>query len=532
MSIFNTVTFRKPKRSLFNLSHEVRFSAKFGQLIPFFCKEVVPGDTFQVTTEMMARAMPMTAPLMHRVNLFTHFFFVPNRLVWDQWQEFITGGEDGNSTPPFPRCLVYTDTPGSLPDFLGVGVFPRSDSRRTTTYVNALPFRAYSLIWNEYYRDQNLQEELEISKESGIDNTVNRENLLLRNWEKDYFTSALPWTQRGTEAIAPLRGENEVLLRTDSDGSAVDYAKLRYTGSPSAVGESSQMPGGYVDVQYGGALSISEDANNPAVALDPNGTLYTNMEGSFYSINELRRALALQRWLEANARGGSRYIEQIYSHFGVKSSDARLQRPQFLGGGIVPLRISEVLQTSSSTANSDLGDMAGHGMAVGTTREFRRFFEEHGFIIGICSILPRTSYAQGTQRVMQKFDRFDYYFPEFAHLGEQEVWNSEVFQGASSTDIGALSGIFGYQSRYAEYKYYPNTVHGDLKTSGFENWTLYRKFASKPALNSEFIDVNSDEEELGRIFPVKEGEDGQFIVQMFNRVKAVRPMPKHTIPGL
>ena len=530
MSIFNTVAFRKPKRNIFNLSHEVRMSAKFGQLLPFFCKEVVPGDIFQVNVENLIRAMPMTAPLMHRVNFYTHFFFVPNRLVWDNWQDFITGGEDGTANPVFPKVSVDTSTPGNLADYLGVGVYNRGIIG-TRANVNALPFRAYNLIWNEYYRDQNLQEEIEIPKTDGFDN-ITQTGILLRNWEKDYFTSALPWTQRGAEAISPLRGENDVLLRYDNNGLASNYNRI----VPAETYNSNW--GSFGNIEYENEVLVGQNdpnegsSDNPKIAIDPNGTLYTDMQGAYFTINQLRLSLALQKWLEAGARGGSRYREQIYAHFGVMSSDARLQRPQFLGGGISPLQISEVLQTSASTDTSDLGDMAGHGIAVGRSRQFRRFFEEHGFIIGIMSIMPKTAYAQGTQRVFHKFDRFDYYFPEFAHLGEQEVWNSEIYQGNTPQNDGAQSGTFGYQSRYAEYKYYPNTVHGDLKTSGFENWTLYRKFASKPVLNDEFIDVNSDEEDLGRIFPVREGDYGQFIVQLYNNVKAVRPMPKHTIPGL
>lgn len=528
MSIFDTVVFPKHKRNLFNLSHERRTSAAFGQLIPIMCQEVLPGDTFQLSTSLFVRAMPMLAPLMHRVNIYTHFFFVPNRLVWDNWKTFITGGEDGTEEPVFPKVsLTYTSMDefnGSLADHLGVGFNPITGANSFT--VNALPFRAYNLIWNEYYRDQNLQDEIEISKEDGLDTTTPL-GIRIRNWEKDYFTSSLPWTQRGPESTLPIAGEANVFL--DSNG-GLGRQIVRTALTPNEPYETSTLGTSTSD----GFLQDRESGFS--VLLDPNGTLKTDLsDATAVTINELRRSIALQRWMENNAIGGSRYIEQIFAHFGVKSSDARLQRPEFLGGSRQPLQISEVLQTSASTDSSDLGDMAGHGVSSASSKQFRRYFEEHGFIIGIMSIMPKSSYQDGTQRLFRKYDKFDYAFPEFANLGEQPVYMSEIFQTsdnfANSDGSKINDNVFGYQSRYSEYKYVPNTVHGDLRSDAFSPWTLVRKFHMPPTLNSQFITADWSEEDLSRIFPITDSET-QFIVQLYNKVKAVRLLPKFVIPSI
>lgn len=526
MSIFQKVVFPKHKRNVFTYNPEFRGHIAFGKIMPFFCEEVLPGDTWQGRTQVFMRAMPMLAPLLHRVNVYTHFFFVPYRLVWDNWKDFITGGEDGTAAPPFPRLLLHRTNSrmGSLADYLGAASFNPVNSR----YVNALPFRAYNLIWNEYYRDQNLQEEINIYKGDGID-TITPTSILNRNWEKDYFTSALPWTQRGPEVSVPLAEDALVYLNNSTN-----EQKIILPGTEDQLGlanlqaSKTELGDSIADLVADDQISGTTIADPK---LDPNGTFSVDLrQSSGVNINELRRSIALQRWLETNARGGSRYIEQIYSHFGVKSSDARLQRPEFLGGGIQPLSISEVLQTSASTENSDLGSMAGHGISAATTKQFRKFFEEHGLIIGLISVMPKTSYMQGTRRLFGKFDRFDYYFPEFANLGEQEVWNSEIYDDGTLPQ-GAESGTFGYQSRYAEYKYIPNTVHGDLQSDAFQAWTLVRKFGEKPVLNDEFVELNYKDEDMGRIFPVTDS-DTQFVFQAYHNFKAIRIMPKHVIPSI
>lgn len=514
MSIFDNVAFPKHKRNVFDMSHEFRCTAKFGALLPIFCEEVLPGDTWQIKTDSFVRAMPMLAPLMHRVNIYTHFFFVPNRLVWDEWKDFITGGEDGTANPTFPT-VVDSAQPGSLADYLGC-----SNNSDVTGTFSALPFRAYNLIWNEYYRDQNLQEESPIDKSSGRDNVTSK-MILDRNWEKDYFTSALPWTQRGPEVTVPIGDSADIVFKDGLLGQTV----VGSNGVPITNDSWLKNVGG---VLHSSPDDLDESTIAQPAVLSPSSYEADLSTATGIDINELRRSIALQRWLEANARGGSRYIEQIFSHFGVTSSDARLQRPEFLGGGKQPLSISEVLQTSSSTENSDLGEMAGHGISASRTKQFRRYFEEHGLIIGIMSIMPKSSYMQGTRRFLQKNDRFDFAFPEFANLGEQEVWNSEIYTDARN---GAESGVFGYQSRYSEYKYIPSTVHGALKKDAFAPWTLVRKFQALPPLNQNFVRLNWLLDETGRIFPVEDSNE-QFVVQLYHNVKAIRILPKHVIPSI
>lgn len=511
MSIFSSIRVFKPRRNVFDLSHEVKLSCNFGQLIPFFCQDVVPGDTFKMRTESLVRMAPMLAPLMHRVNVYVHFFFVPNRLIWDEWETFITGGEDGTEEPVFPTSYFTSGNleVGKLADYLG---YP---SPSNGYKASVLPFRAYDLIWNEYYRDQNLQDEVPISKASGDDDVTYKE-ILYRCWEKDYFTSALPWTQRGGDVHLPLNGDAPVELVPNS-------GRQRLMGlNGVALGTTSGMQTN---------VNGEPESQNPAYAwnLDPNGTLKTDLSvASGATINELRRATQLQAWLERNARGGSRYIEQIFSHFGVKSSDARLQRPEFLGGGKTPIMISEVLQTSETTENSPQANMSGHGISYGTSNNFKRWFEEHGIVMGIMSIMPRSGYQQGLPRQYQKFDKFDFYFPEFAHLGEQPVYNSELY--LKDSKVGEESGVFGYQSRYAEYKYIPNSSHGEFKTT-LNYWHLDRIFGSNPTLSGSFVECNPQTNDLNRIFAVPEAKD-HFYVQLYNQVKAIRPMPKFGTPRL
>lgn len=515
MKIFDKISINKPRKSVFDLSHERKFSMNMGDLVPVLCQEVVPGDKFRINMEQLVRFMPMVAPMMHRVNVFTHFFFVPNRLVWNDWEKFITGGDKGIDTPVFPTFVNEATVAGlkqalefkygSLLDYMGFPIKQIQDSTLTSEIAkfgfSQLPFRAYQLIYNEYYRDQNLETPITITKTSGSaawNASTYRPLLKLqkRAWEKDYFTSALPYAQKGAELTVPLGGEAPV----KADGESVLVGSI----VPDAAGQ-----------RY-----IETDAIDGILEVDLSNTTSS-------TINELRQAFQIQKWLERNARGGTRYIEQILSHFGVKSSDSRLQRPEYLGGGKTPVTISEVLQMSSTDETSPQGTMAGHGVSVGNSNQFSRYFEEHGMIIGIMSVLPRTAYMQGIPRYMTKTDRYEFFWPEFAHLGEQAVKSKELFWSPNNEAYN--DSDFGYQPRYSEYRYIPDTVHGEF-ASTLKFWHMAREFSQStpPALNADFVKCQGDS--LKRPFAVQDGSH-KLYVQTYCNVKAIRPIPKYGNPG-
>lgn len=528
--LFKNIVGNKPKTNWFNLSHERKFSMKMGQLVPILCEEVIPGDTWNVNTEVLMRLAPMVAPVMHRVNVYTHFFFVPNRLIWSEWEDFITGGEDGTEEPvrpykTFTGVSAYMEE-GSLADYLGFSSEPIGGS----VNINVLPFRAYQLVFNEYYRDQNLETAVAINKTSGLDSLAASELMVVRTraWEKDYFTSALPWTQRGAEVELPL-GTAAPIYATDDvyDGSATTNWTV-YDSSGNPVDGTVSSP---VNIEVGpntnGPLRYVQGAAHNPAWLDPDGNLEADLSSATgATIEELRRATKLQAWLERSARGGARYIEKILSHFGVHSSDKRLQRPEFLGGGKSPIVISEVLQTSETDAGTPQGNPAGHGIAVGNTHQAKKYFEEHGYIIGIISVLPKTAYQQGTRKHLLKDDKFDYYWPEFAQLGEQAVLQAEVYDDYVTANREAT---FGYQSRYAEYKYIPSSVHGDFKDD-LSFWHMGRIFSSAPALNETFIQADTSAINT-RVFAAGDTEP-QLWVQVYNNIKAKRPIPKFNNPSL
>lgn len=525
-SIFKTTVTNKLKRNAFNLSHERKFSLNMGQLVPILCEEVVPGDSWKIRTEMLMRMAPLVAPMMHRVDCYTHFFFVPNRLIWDDWQDFITGGEDGDSNPVMPYRALDDDIwlPGYLGDYLGYQTSEDSVELGRTLAVSALPFRAYDLIWNEYYRDQNLQDPVTISTASGEDTTTN-DQMLYRCWQKDYFTAALPWTQKGDEVVLPLGTTAPI----EYNGQTNPEMRMRdaQTGDETWYSELSGTPSYYGNINYNDIV-FRDGGSTEYFVIDPSQYLEADLASATgATINDLRAALHVQKWLERNARAGSRYTEYVLAHFGVRSSDARLQRPEFLGGGRTPVTVSEVLQTSETSETSPQGNMGGHGISVGTSHEAEKFFEEHGYIIGIMSVMPRTAYCQGLRRHLLKTDKFDYYHPEFAYLGEQEVLLNELYvqAGAEIDD----EDVFGYQPRYSEYKYIPDTIHGSFKESPLDTWHMARIFDSEPALNADFV---SSDDITHNIFADTDTDTHKLYVQLYHDIRAIRPMPVFTEPGI
>ena len=542
MSIFSKVAMPRPQHNTFDLSHDRKFSAKMGELIPTCVLECVPGDSFNIKASNMLRFAPLLAPVMHQSSVYCHFFFVPNRILWSNWENFITGGEDGlypGDATTFPTITPTTSqvNTGGLLDYLGLPssqapVAPSTtpvDTVWSTTKVSAFPSAAYNKIYNDYYRDENLiTTKLNDTLVDGTNPTIGLMDIQKRAWQHDYFTSALPWTQRGPEATLPL-GTTAPVNWIDGYETIL---KNSATGTPIGSFDSSGTP--FETSSAGSGKLYSNLPTTTYLGLDNTDALSVNLAGATAaSINELRRAFRLQEWLERNARGGARYIEVIMAHFGVQSSDARLQRPEFLGGSATPVQISEVLQTSnpaSTPSGTDLtpqANMAGHGVSVGSSKYLSYKCEEHGYIMGIMSIMPKSAYQNGIPKHFSKFDKFDYFWPSFANIGEQAIYNQELFMLESD---GNNMETFGYTPRYAEYKYIPSSVHGTFRTS-LDFWHMGRNFSGRPALNQSFIEM--DEAEIDRVFAVLDPpETENLYVYLHNNIKARRPMPYFGTPTI
>lgn len=506
-SIFKeAISIDSPDKNKFDLSHEKKLSCGMGTLIPVLVQEVLPGDSFKVDTHLMVRLAPMLAPLMHRIDCYTHSFFVPNRIIWNEWEPFLTGGADGMQAPVHPQInLKDINNPtwvglGTLLDYMG---FPPLDINNYPTediFINELPFRAYTEIYNEYYRDENLIAPIAYSKGSGISSLANPQNLTLltqrqRAWEKDYFTTALPWAQKGAPAGAPV--EYTPGLATP--------AKLSLTGAPAPANP---------DLPINAAGNLETPAGG--IRLETEATVL---------ISEIRKANALQRLLEATARGGHRLTEYVLHVFGVKSADSRIQRPEYIGGGRTPVMISEVLsnfQFSGDVEGKPQGNMAGHGIASGSDHGFSYQSDEHGWFITIMSIVPKANYYQGIEKMWRRANRFDYFLPQFAHIGEQEVLNSEVYYDPTA---GIDDGTFGYQSRFAEYKFKLSTIHGEFRDT-LDYWHMARKFTTQPALNQSFVECVPTTD----IFAVP--SEPSFFVQLWHDISAIRPLPYFSNPKL
>lgn len=452
------------KRSKFSLSNYKLFSCDMGELVPCGLTEVLPGDTIQAATSALVRCAPLLTPPMHPVNVAIHHWFVPHRLVWDDWEDFITGGPDGEDDSVFPTITFGGGTGaavGSLADYLGVT--PGVDN----LVASALPFRGYALIWNEWYRDQDLQSELALSTASGSDVTT---STALQNgaWEKDYFTSARPFEQKGPAITIPL-GDTAPVVST---GEAFTWSE---------VGEAQNSP-----IEYSSStprlrpenVTGWSDGGNAMIG-DTSG-LETDLTGaSAITINALREAFALQRFAEARARYGSRYTEYL-RYLSVKSSDARLQRPEYLGGGKNVIQFSEVLQTAEGT--NPVGELRGHGISSVRTNRYRRFFEEHGYVFTFMVVRPKTIYAQGLQRHWNRRTREDFWQRELEHIGQQEVLYKELYAGHTTPD-----GTFGWQDRYDEYRRQESTIGGEFRSSILNDWHFARIFGTDPALNADFV---------------------------------------------
>lgn len=504
------------KRSKHSLSHFRNLSCDQGQLVPIGYTEVLPGDTFQHATSLLVRTSPLVTPVMHPVHVRVHHWFVPFRLIWTNFQNFITGGLDGNDATVAPYVTINTandpwKTYGQLSDHLGV---PPAVGNGLT--VSALPFRAYQLIFREWYQDQDLVTPPTISLGDGADTTT---TLTLQNvaWEKDYFTSSRPWTQKGPAVSMPLAGQATVNM---SGSALLTGAQNPVSWKDSVTGNS---PAASVALGTGaGAGANQMFITGTAIAQGGNGlypqNLYADLSTSTGpAINQLRHALAIQRYEEARARYGARYTEYL-RYLGVRSSDARLQRPEYLGGGKQTIQFSEVLQTAPTTSGTPVtgvGAMQGHGIGAVRSNRYRRFFEEHGCVITMLSVLPKTMYVNGLPKWWSKTTKEDFWQKELEHIGQQAVLNKEAYLAHSSP-----AGTFGYQDRYDEYRRQESTVHGLFRTT-LNTWHMGRIFSSDPSLNSTFVQAAP----TTRIYQATSGNDTMLIMAMHS-IQARRMVAK------
>lgn len=530
MADFNYVELQAPKESGFDLSYTNKFTCDFGDLVPCLVQECLPGDEFQLKENYMVRMAPLANPIFTKVDAQVHYFFVPNRILWDgptkfdNWETFITGGPNGDKTPTPPHATalnMYNDAviqtrAQSLCDYLGMPIKTQERAQilesaesdgYMSPYVNLLPFMAYQKIYDDWYRDPNLTESIydtysvdDISSltHGGTYNDTQALSVLTtmrkRAFAKDYFTSALPWSQRGEDVHIP---------------SGTISGKIRNAGGTDDT---------YV-------------LHDEKVAITPTGGDTTALGAT---IRDLRNASRLQLWLEKNALGGGRYIEQMLSHFGTYSDDARLQRAEYLGSVKSPVVISEI-QGTATTDKSELGELAGKGTSYANDFAFDYKCKEHGWIIGIFSVLPELSYSQGLPRyLMNRNEKLDYAFPEFAEIGMQEVDNGEVNMVATINrdEYGTGDNVFGYQERYMEYKCNINQIHGkfadpDDTLSQF-NITRFYDDDEAVDLNANFVECY--EGNLQSPFVNTATNSGNLWVDMFHDFKAIRPLPKTTIP--
>lgn len=516
-------------------THKTTFDA--GYLVPVYVDEVLPGDTFNLNMTAFARLSTPLFPIMDNLHLESFFFFVPNRLIWNNWQKFM--GEQNNPADSISYVVPQQVSPangysiGSLQDYMGLPTVGQVTTGKTVSHCAFWP-RAYNLIYNEWFRDENLQNSVVVDKGDGPD-TVTNYTLLRRGKRKDYFTSSLPWPQKGSAVTlplgttAPIKGTGKTIGFTDGTSS---YGLTTGSGSPTPL---IAYTGAY-NQNVGATGLATGSAPSAGIGLGINGTvsgLYADLStATAATINQLRQSFQIQKLLERDARGGTRYTEIIRSHFGVISPDARLQRPEYLGGGTTDINISPIAQTSGTSASgttTPLGTLASMGTTLAHNHGFTQSFVEHGVIIGLVSVRADLTYQQGLQKMWSRSTRYDFYFPAFATLGEQAVLNQEIYVTGDTGD----TNVFGYQERWAEYRYYPSRISSLFRSTAsgtIDGWHLAQKFTTTPTLNDTFIQDNPP---VSRTLAVGSAANGQqFIFDSFFDVKKARPMPMYSVPGL
>jgi hypothetical protein len=506
-------------RSSFNCQSTHKTTFDSGYLIPVYVDEVLPGDTFNLNMTAFARLSTPLFPIMDNMVMDSFFFFVPNRLIWSNWQKFMGQQENPGDSISYVVPQQVSPTGGyavnSLQDYMGLPTVGQVDASKTISHCAFWP-RAYNLIWNEWFRDENLQNSSVVDKGDGPDTTPSTSYTLLRRGKrKDYFTSALPWPQKGESVTLPLGSSAPIKF-----DSAITSSSFSVTDKVTNVAKTMSLA----------SLNTPIGVLGTATSSAP---LYADLStATAATINQLRQSFQIQRLLERDARGGTRYTEIIRSHFGVVSPDARLQRPEYLGGGSVDININPIAQTSGTGQTGQttpLGTLAAMGTALAHNHGFSQSFTEHGVIIGFVSVRAELTYQQGLHKMWSRSTRYDFYFPAFAMLGEQSVLNKEIYVTGGSTD----NDVFGYQERWAEYRYNPSRISSLFRSTAagtIDGWHLAQKFTSLPTLNDTFI---KDTPPVSRVVAVGSAANGQqFIFDSFFDVKKARPMPMYSVPGL